>query len=70
MEYLKEYVVQMVQFDKKTFGYEIRQELVRCKDCLWNTGTKDKPYCQHHGTPRTPEWFCASGVKDINVRSK
>ena len=38
-------------------------ELIRCKDCLWNSGTAERPYCQHHSTGRTPEWFCASGEK-------
>ena len=38
-------------------------QIVRCKDCLWNSGTAERPYCQHHSTGRTPEWFCASGEK-------
>ena len=41
------------------------QELVRCKDCFWNSGTEEKPYCQHHDTQRNPNWFCASGEKQI-----
>ena len=42
--------------------------VVRCKDCLWNSGTEEKPYCQHHDAPRNPNWFCASGEKQITFK--
>lgn len=67
MKHLKEYVMQMLQFDNKTYGYEQRQELVRCKDCLYH---KDDEVRGNH-----PSWlpcmeiqtrndfFCADGKR-------
>ena len=40
-------------------------KIVHCKDCLWNSGTEEKPYCQHHGASRNSNWFCASAEKNI-----
>ena len=76
MKHLKEYVMQMVQFDNKTYGYEQRQELVRCKDCKWWDKKDGANYgychaCKHGyysdhweiGIYRTykGDFFCAEG---------
>ena len=39
-------------------------ELVRCKDCKWNTGTDNAPYCQLQSIPRAYDWFCADGERE------
>ena len=40
-------------------------ELIRCKDCKWNSGTARKPYCQLFPFMRTrkADWFCADGER-------
>ena len=37
-------------------------QLIRCKECMWNSGTKEEPYCQQYDAPHSPNWFCASGA--------
>ena len=66
---MKEYIMEMKQFDKKTFGYEQRQELVRCKDCV-KRETSACP-CSSSGDPYIDwkpddEWFCADGEAKKN----
>ena len=39
-------------------------ELIRCKDCKWNSGTHDFPYCQRQNVPISPDWFCAGGERN------
>ena len=36
-------------------------ELVRCKDCKWNSGTAEKPFCMMRSVPSPADWFCADG---------
>lgn len=39
-----------------------REDVVRCKDCLWRG---DDEYCDKHGFQNaTDEFFCASGRKE------
>ena len=38
-------------------------ELARCKDCVWNSGKPDCPYCQLQSKPHEPDWFCADGER-------
>jgi len=38
-------------------------EIVRCKDCIWNAGTKENPYCQIFSMGRQEEFFCANGKR-------
>ena len=67
LELLKEQQQQIWEMQDRTEYLEDKlkkqPQIVRCKDCLWNSGTAERPYCQHHSTGRTPEWFCASGEK-------
>ena len=39
------------------------QELVRCKDCKWNSGKPNIPYCQIRSEPHRNDWFCADGER-------
>ena len=36
-------------------------EIVRCKDCKWNSGTAEKPICMMRSVPSPADWFCADG---------
>ena len=48
-------------------GYEQRDDdIVRCKDCKWNTGTDDAPYCQLQSISRSSDWYCADGERTDN----
>lgn len=49
--------------DKKIPLITNGQEVVRCKDCKWNSGTHDFPYCQSQNVPISPDWFCAGGER-------
>lgn len=50
-----------------TDGYKKREdEIVRCKDCKWNSGYGTGMYvcfctCYKTGTPHKDDWFCADG---------
>ena len=48
------------QEDDKILMYQGKQ-LIRCKECMWNSGTDEEPYCQQYDAPHSPSWFCASG---------
>lgn len=37
--------------------------LVRCKDCKWNSGKPNIPYCQIRSEPHRNDWFCADGER-------
>lgn len=58
-------------FDKDGFltGYEIKGEVVRCKDCIhnqvatWNHGIRDKPRCNFTNYVRSNEFFCGFGER-------
>ena len=63
MEHLKEYVMQMVQFDNKTYGYEQRQELVRCKDCDHYTPYGSSGSCGTWGEWCDPDEWCSRAIK-------
>ena len=39
------------------------QPLVRCKDCKWNSGKPNTPYCQIRSEPHRNDWFCADGER-------
>ncbi len=42
----------------------VRQpEIVRCKECKWNSGSENFPYCQIMSAGRKPDWFCADGER-------
>ena len=63
---MKEYIMEMKQFGKNTFGYEQKQELVRCKDCKYACPDM---VCGHENewgnevsrNSGNPDWFCADG---------
>ena len=38
-------------------------QIVRCKDCNWNSGKPECPYCQLQNKPHKPDWFCADGER-------
>ena len=38
-------------------------ELIRCKDCMWNSGTVEKPFCMSESVQRPKDWFCADGER-------
>lgn len=40
-----------------------RPEIIRCEDCTWNTGTKEKPFCQVFSMGTREDWFCADGKR-------
>lgn len=39
-------------------------ELIRCKDCKWNSGTTEKPFCMMRSVPSLKDWFCADGERE------
>ena len=66
---MKEYIVQA--YAHETID-ELDQmnapELVRCKDCKYNSGNCHGLYaqfitCYKTGSPRTENWFCADGKR-------
>ena len=62
----KEYIMKMVQFDTKTYGYERRQELVRCKDCKHYEMPKygELGMCTLIGMVSKTTFFCADGKRE------
>lgn len=38
-------------------------QVIRCKDCKWNSGTAEKPFCMMQSVPRPKDWFCAEGER-------
>lgn len=38
-------------------------EIVRCKDCKWNSGKPNIPYCQIRSEPHRNDWYCADGER-------
>ena len=39
----------------------MQEAVVRCKDCKWNSGTAEKPFCMMRSVPSPADWFCADG---------
>lgn len=37
--------------------------LVQCRDCKWNSGTTEKPFCMMRSVPSPKDWFCADGER-------
>jgi len=59
---MKEYIVQAIaQETIDSFDAHNAPELIRCKDCKWNSGTENFPYCQILSAGREQNWFCADG---------
>lgn len=69
MKYLKEYIMQEIMFTPKQMGYETRQELVRCIDCVHcyfaeNRVPAEQGYvCEKLGKDVARDWFCADGER-------
>lgn len=40
-----------------------QEAVVRCKDCKWNSGTAEKPFCMMRSVPSPADWFCADGER-------
>lgn len=62
MKYLKEYIMQEILFSNKQMGFETRQELIRCKDCIHHHIDNDGcQYCDRvdYGYGWKDEDFCS-----------
>ena len=62
----KDELVKALTHDRNQYqkGYKDRDDqIVRCEDCKWNTGTEHNPICQKLSIPTCAGWFCADGER-------
>ena len=63
---MAEYIIRVSDEPDIMGNYALKEkpkELVRCKDCKWNSGNRNFPYCQTTSKGHEPDWFCADGEK-------
>lgn len=63
-EYIVEYQTEQIEESEFFYGGKVKQEVVRCKDCIFNRA-KDWVDCFNNGMfGRTTDNFCSRGEKN------
>ena len=65
---MKEVIVILEDADNVVSPFAKMPEIVRCKDCKWNSGYGRGMYacfctCYKTGSPHKDNWFCADGER-------